>query len=476
MSPANATSQTAESAPNTSPRNGARGSGRHSVPLPVPPLAKPAKPKRITTAERTLESGLRVVVARRPSVPMVEVRLRVPFLSAKPHHLARSALLSDTILTGTARYDRNSLAVALQELGGDLSVGLDADRLLLSASALSTKLPDLLRLFAEVLTSASYPKDEVGGERARLVERITLARSQPGVIANEALGQRMAPGHPYGTSLPAIADVEATTAGQLRSLHSDLIRPDGALLVIVGDVLPSRALDSVERIFGEWSGTQAKRKVPALPELDLGPLLIVDRPGSVQTSLRFGGHSLTRDDERYPALQLANLAFGGMFSSRWVENIREDKGYTYSPRSSLDHSTLASSFTASADVATEVTAPAVVETLYELGRISSLPITQAELDLSRQYAIGTMALSVSTQAGLASTLSGLLGAGLDIEWLTRHRERLAAATISQVADAAAEFLAPRKLIGVAVGDAASIAGPLSAVIDVTVQDADTSGG
>jgi predicted Zn-dependent peptidase len=113
----------------------------------------------------------------------------------------------------------------------------------------------------------------------------------------------------------------------------------------------------------------------------------------------------------------------------------------------------------------------VLETLYELGRISSLPITQAELDLVRQYAIGTMSLSISTQAGLASTLSGLLGAGLDLEWLTRHRDRLAAVTLEQVADVAAEFLAPRKLVAVAVGDADRISSGLSGIVDIAVQGA-----
>jgi zinc protease len=396
---------------------------------------------------------------------MVEVRLRIPFLSATPHHLTRSSLLSDTILTGTSDHDRTGLAIALQELGGDLSVGLDADRLLLSGSALSTKLADLLDLLAEVVTSASYPKDEVSGERSRLVERITLARSQPGVIANEALGRRMAPNHPYGTSLPEITDVEATTAAQLRRLHGNLVRPSGALLVIVGDIVGSRALDIAERTLIGWTGQQTKQKIPPAPTPEDGPLLIVDRPGSVQTSLRFGGLALGRADERYPALQLANLAFGGMFSSRWVENIREAKGYTYSPRSTLDHSTLASSFIASADVATEVTAPAVLETLYELGRIASLPITEAELELVRQYAIGTMSLSISTQAGLASTLTGLLGAGLDVEWLTRHRDRLGAVTIDQVAEVATEFLAPRRLVAVAVGDAQLIEPTLQGIIE-----------
>jgi predicted Zn-dependent peptidase len=397
---------------------------------------------------------------------MVEVRLRVPFLSAKPRHLARASLLSDTILTGTANLDRTGLAIALQELGGDISVGLDADRLLLSASALSTRLSDLLGLFAEVVTSASYPTNEVSGERARLVERISMARSQPGVIANEALGQRMAPGHPYGSSLPAAADVEATTAAQLRKLHSDLVRPNGAFLVIVGDVSPARALDLAERNLSEWTGNAVPQKVPALPALQTLPLLIVDRPGSVQTSLRFGGEALPRGDERYAALQLANLAFGGYFSSRWVENIREDKGYTYSPRSGLEHATLASSFSAAADVATEVTTPAVLETLYELGRISSLPITGNELESVRQYAIGTLSLSTSTQAGLASTLSGLLGAGLNLDWLASHRQRLTEVSIDDVASAAAEFLAPRKLVGVAVGDAGQIASSLAGILDV----------
>jgi zinc protease len=442
----------------------------------VPALAAPTKPKKITASERVLASGLRVVAVRRPSVPMVEVRLRIPFLSAKPTHLAYSSLLSDTILTGTANADRTGLAIALQELGGDISIGLDADRLLLSASGLAARLPDLLAVYADVLDAASYPADEVAGERERLLERITMARSQPGVIANEALAHRMAPGHPYGQSLPTSESVAATTAAKLRRLHADRVRPAGAVLVIVGDVAPAKALDAAEKALSGWTGTPTSAKIPALPELGDLPLLIVDRPGSVQTSLRFGGAALTRSDERYPALQLANLIFGGYFSSRWVENIREDKGYTYSPRSSLDHAALGSSFSASADVATEVTAPTVVETFYELGRMASLPVTDDELESVRQYAIGTLALSTATQAGLASTLSALFGAGLGLDWLSGHPARLAGATVAQVTAVAAEFLAPTKLVGVAVGDASLIAGPLAGIVDVERAGAGSDGG
>jgi zinc protease len=434
--------------------------------LQVPGLAAAPKPKKLTFSERVLSSGLRVVAIRRPTVPMVEVRLRIPFFSTKPTHLARSSLLAGTIRTGTAEHDRASLAMALGDLGAELSVGRDADRLLLSASAISTGLPALLGLYAEILTSASYPGAEVSGERGRLLERITMSRSQAGVIAGEALAERMAPGHPYGRTLPDGPTVAATTAAQLRSLHAGLVRPDGALLVIVGDITPARALAAAESALDGWTGASPAAKVPALPPIPEAPLLIVDRPGSVQTAFRFGGAALSRQDERYPALQLANLIFGGYFSSRWVENIRERRGFSYSPRSSLDHAKLRSSFTVAADVATEVTAPALLETFYELGRMASGPVTDAELESVRQYAIGTLALSTATQAGLATTASGLLGAGIELEWLASHPARLAQVTVADVTEVAAEFLAPRKLIGVAVGDAGAITAPLAGIVEV----------
>lgn len=434
--------------------------------LQVPGLSKPARPKKLSAAEQVLPSGLRVVVIRRPTVPMVEVRLRIPFFSAKANHLARSQLLSATMLTGTAERDRTGLAIALGELGADLSVGVDPDRLQISASALASQLPALLGLYAEILTSAAYPATEVSGERTRMLERLTMARSQAGVIANEALAGRLSPGHPYGRTLPSERSVSATTAGQLRGMHANLVRPDGALLVIVGNIQPARALAAAESALAGWTGAAAAAKVPPLPELTEQPLLVLDRPGSVQTSFRFGGQALSRQDERYPALQLANLIFGGYFSSRWVENIRESKGYSYSPRSALEHAVLRSSFTVIADVATAVTAPAVLETLYELGRMATAPVTEAELESVRQYAIGTLALSTATQSGLASTVASLLGAGLELDWLSTHSARLATVTVAEVAVVAEEFLAPRTLVGVAVGDAGAITTPLSGLLAV----------
>jgi predicted Zn-dependent peptidase len=198
-----------------------------------------------------------------------------------------------------------------------------------------------------------------------------------------------------------------------------------------------------------------------LPVPPGGPLFVVDRPGSVQSTLRMGRLGLTRTDPGYPALQLANLIFGGYFTSRWTKNLREDKGYTYGPHSRLDHHVLGSTVALSVEVASEVTAPALLETLSELGRIALLPVSETEVASVQQYAIGTLALSTATQAGLASTLSGLSAFGLGLDWIAEHPARLLATTVEDVSAAATQFLAPYGFTSVLVGDAASVAGPLS---------------
>lgn len=447
-----------------------------SRPTPVPALTAPRKPRKLTVAETELGSGLRVVVVRKPGVPLVELRLRIPFQSARPDHPARAALLSEAILTGAGEYDRAGLAAAVQALGGDVTVGVDADRLLIGANGLATNLRPMLDLLATVLREPRYDKAEVETERERLVERLTIARSRAGVIANEALGYRMWGDHPYARDLPHADAVAEVTAAHLRRLHQQRVRPEGGVLVIVGDVSPQRVLGQVEAALGEWDGAPGAQRVPALPALETGPLLIVDRPGSVQSSIRLGGVALPRSDERYPALQLANLVFGGYFSSRWTENLREDKGYTYGPHSRIEHNVLGSSLLCDVEVATEVTAPALLETRYELGRIASLPVTAEEVESVRQYAIGTLALSTATQAGLAATLTALAAFGLGLDWLTEHPRRLARVTVDEVSAAATQFLAPSRLVEVVVGDADAITAPLAALGPVRAHDGAVTAG
>ena len=176
-------------------------------------------------------------------------------------------------------------------------------------------------------------------------------------------------------------------------MHREHVLPAGSSLVLVGDLEPRRATDAVAEALGTWVGAghgardAARARGPRAPAIEL-----VDRPGAVQSNVRLGGPAPRRTDPDLAAVRLANMIFGGYFSSRLVENIRERRGYTYSPRSSVDHQTAGSSFLVEADVATEVTGPALLETWYELGRMALTPVTEAELDGARRYILGSMAL------------------------------------------------------------------------------------
>ncbi|MGH8965858.1 MAG: M16 family metallopeptidase, partial [Actinomycetes bacterium] len=163
------------------------------------------------------------------------------------------------------------------------------------------------------------------------------------------------------------------------------------------------------------------------------------------------------------ALQLANLMFGGYFSSRWVENVREDKGYTYSAHCGLEFTPHGATLIADADTASEVTESAFLETRFELGRITVVPPEESEVDNARRYAIGSLTIATSSQRGLARHLIALAALGLDLDWLWAHPSRLQAVTTTQVAEAATEFLAPSRFTGVIVGDAERLANPLAAL-------------
>jgi zinc protease len=435
-------------------------------PRAVPGLGKIRRAKLPTVAERVLPSGLRVVAVRRASVPIVHVRLRVPTAVRRDADLARAGMLEHTMLLGTAERSQSEIADALQRIGGSLRASSDADRLVLAGESLAPGLPDLLGLLAEVLTAASYPRAEVEREAVRLADLLGRRLSQPGVVADERWLRQVFGDHPYGREYPAPDEVLDVSASSLRSAHRRRLAPDGSLLVLVGDLSPARVLDRVEGALAGWSGVGSPTTVPEVTRFTPGALQLVDRPGAVQSNLRVGGFALPRTDPDHAAQELANAIFAGPFVSRLTQNIREDKGYTYSPHSAVRHLRGDSRLLTSADVATEVTAPAMVEVLYELGRIASLPPTPDELESTVQYLTGTLALGTATQAGLAETLVDLMSDGKGVDWLQEYPARLAATTPEDVQEAAASMLAPASLVSVVVGDADVVEPGLSMLMEV----------
>ncbi|MDP9429408.1 MAG: insulinase family protein [Actinomycetota bacterium] len=443
-----------------------------SAPALIPPLGEPRPQPELAVTEQTLPNGLRLVIVPRPGVPLVELRLRVPFAAATARaaaqHTARAAVLSGAVLLGTGSRDATGIAEAVQAHGGELSVSTDPDRVLFATTLLAEGLAPVLGVLAEVLTGATYPADQVAAERARVAERISIARSQPGIIARTALAARRYGAHPYAEQLPAAELVNAVSSPTLRKLHRERVLPAGSTLVLVGDLDPAAAVEAVGAALADWTGEGTAVVAPPVPQPVPGPLQVVDRPGAVQSNLRLGGPAPGRTEPDLAAVRLANMVYGGYFSSRLVENIRERRGYSYSPRSSVDHLAAASSFLVEADVATEVTGPAFLETWYELGRMALAPVTEEELDGARRYVLGSMALSTATHAGLASTLSALAGSGLPPQWLAEHQQALAQVTVEEVQEAAHRFLQPAGLTAVVVGDAGQVADSLRAFGPVEV--------
>lgn len=435
----------------------------------VPPLKAIKLP---VVAERHLDNGLRVVVAKRSGVARVEARLLVPAArnnSAAPPALSR--VLTKTLLSGTPGRTSTEIAQTLQRLGGHLDAGADSDDFVLSGSALATELPAFLGLLAEVVTAATHPDDEVSVQREVAAQEITLQLSQPATIARHALLRRLFGDHPYGQGPPAAAEVQAVKPAQLRKLQDKRLRPEGAILVLVGDVVPARALDQAGAALANWSSGGGRPGVskprPAAP----APTLLVDRPRSVQTNIRIGGPAVGRNHPDYPKLALANLVFGGYFVSRLVDNIRERRGYTYSPGSGVHQNRRASFFTVQADVATEVTGPALVEIRYELNRMLAGPLEEAELTSAKRYLSGTLSMSIQTQAGLASYLTMLAARDLPVEYLRQFPAAVEAQEEDDVIEAARRYLAPRHLRTVMVGDVGAIRTAVEAFDDVEVQPA-----
>jgi predicted Zn-dependent peptidase len=421
-------------------------------------------------ATRVLANGLTVMAVRQKRVPLVQLRLMVPTARARVNQndQARQRVLGATLLSGTSSGTALDIARRLQELGGSLSAGADAEDLSLSGSALATHLGDLLALTAEVLADSTFPRSEVAIERDRVRQEVALQASQPSVQARLAVARRVFGPHPYGAGLPDPEVVGRVTTAQLTRYMHDRVGPGCAVLVLVGDIRAEQALDQAEAALGGWRASAPSEDLPAPPPIATGPLVLVDRPGAVQTNIRLAGPALPRSHPGYPPLALANIVFGGYFSSRLTHNLREDKGYTYSPHTMVEHHTAASVFTVAADVATGVTAPALVEIAYELGRLATLPVSAGELASAQRYLTGTLALAIQTQSGLASYLALLASFGLDLDYLRGLPAAVAKVTVDDVLEASARWLAPSALVTVMVGDASVIEQPLRRLTEVEV--------
>jgi zinc protease len=425
----------------------------------IPGLTPPRPVIWPPRARKTLSNGLEIVLVESHNIPKFTGQLF--FRSGNAVTAATSPGLADMVATvmrtGTTVRTSRQIEEDLRRMGADLSSGADADTSVISFSGLVDSSKYLLRLVSELAQQASFPADEFERERRQLVEGLRIERTTPGFLAGERLRRVLFGTHPYGTVSPTEAQVENYGLAQLVDFYRQIYRPGNALLVMVGDFPPQAMLEQVENVFGSWADSKVPEAPnPPLPDLHSRRVYLVHLPGAVQAQVLVGNRAITRKHPDWLPLTLANSIYGGAFNSRLVMNIREQKGYTYSPRSGAHPLRQHGYFSISAAVRNDVVAATLTEIFYEIDRMRSTPVGEDELADARNYLSGIFSLGLATQDGLAGQLATSTLERLPEDYLETYRERILALMAADVQDAAQKYFDSANAQIVIVGERAQI--------------------
>jgi zinc protease len=440
----------------------------------VPELA-PERP--VSWPKRTkarLANGLEIILAESHAVPKFHGELFFRSGNAAVAHRAPGLadLTASVVRTGTARRTSRQIEERLRGLGADLGSSAGADTSAISFAALSEFSVPALELVNELAREASFPEGEFERERRQKLEEVKLQRTEPGFLAGERLRKVLFGAHPYALVAPTEQQVSALQLDDLKSVYRESYTPENALLILVGDFDSETMLRSIENIFGSWSGRKPAPPPPPEPPKPRGRrVCLVHVPGAVQTQILAGCHAITRKHPDWLRLALANSLYGGAFNSRLVMNIREDKGYTYSPRSGVHALRQYGYFSVSAAVRNDVVAASLTEIFYEIDRLRSVPVPEPELADARNYLSGVFSMGLATQDGLLSQLSVVALNDLPDDYLETYREKVRALAPADLQEAARKYFDSPNMQIVVVGDRTQIQSQAALFGEVEIVDA-----
>lgn len=428
------------------------------APLPkdLPPYGPETPLVAPTVKAIKLDNGLTVWLVPEPGFPKVAIALAIRggFAADPADRPGISDLLTKTIDQGTATRMAKQIAQDLQGAGGDLSATAGKDSLIVSTSFLSSKSDKALTAFADVVRNASFPDSEVTLAKRNAIDDLKQKESQPSFLASRAMESVLFGSHPYHVTSPTEESISASTSTDLRRIYAERFRPDQALLVVVGDFENERMLAEIKSRFEGWKAP-ATAPVPEPEVVSATPqhvVFIVPRPSSVQTTLQLGMFGPLRSDPNYEAALVANAVYGGTFGSRLTSNIREDKGYTYSPHSALQAYRAVGVLTTRADVRNEVTGPTFNEMNYELNRLATTSPTPEELKQAERFLVGTKALELQSRESVANELARLWIDGLPPDEIGVYGRKIASTTADDVNAMARKYFPAAKAAIVAVGE------------------------
>jgi zinc protease len=459
------------------------------APAPPAPPAEPAPPVGIPATmpgllpehpiafpdftELTLANGLTVIHVPHGVQPIANLTLYLPVGAADDPaaHAGLAMMAADLLRQGTETRTAEQISEAIEGVGGSLWTDADADFLTISSTVLADDLPLAFDIVADITLRPTFPPEELDLVLQRTLSGLRAQLGEPGEIARRRFVQEVyGEGHPYGTS-PTPASVQGVTRDRLVALHDRAFRPDAALLVVAGDVELDRARALAEAHFGDWRpGAQPRPALPAPADPGPSRIALVHRPGSVQATIRVGHLGVRADEPDYFALEVMNRVLGGGFTSRLMQRLRDELGWTYGAGSGFTRPRDVGVFSVNTEVRTAVADSAVAEILAQLRALRDRPMDPAEMGSAVSYLIGSFPLGIETAGQIAGQIARARLIGRPPEHITEYRERIREVTPEDVTRAARRHVDPDRAVIVVVGDAVALLPRLRAIAPVVLYD------
>ena len=438
----------------------------------------PAEPKDLTLPSvhvSSLKNGLQVNTIVTDQLPVVYATLVVRSgAESDPAALpGLSGLVAQMLKEGTTKRTAAQLAEAIEFLGADLWASSDEENTYLGVRALTEHLGIVMEILAEVAAKPAFKNQELQKLKRRELDRLALSERQPRYIARRAFYRQLYGNHPYAT-------VDTTPQAVKRCRRSDLVRwhqrhfvGGNAFLVVAGDVDPDQVAEVAEQTLGSLK--PGKRAVPTYvepPRRTDRNILVVDRPGSVQSVIYIGNLAIQRANREWIPLLVANQVLGGSAASRLFEDLREKRGLTYGAYSSIGERVDIGPFVAYSSVRTEVTTEAIGAFFEHLQRINQEAAEPQELVNAKRYLSDSFPLKVDTPGKLAELVMKLRAFGLPDDYWDRYRNWIRATSASEAQYVARNYIRPQEALVVIVGQAADFAQSLERFGPVTVVSPD----
>jgi zinc protease len=423
-----------------------------------PPPAGTPKDFLIPAPRRfTLDNSLPVTLVPFGQVPKVTIRVVVG--AANLHEKADEIWLADLtgsmMREGTASLTADAVAREFAAMGGQLGISVGPDTTSIGADVLSDRAADAVRLLADVVQSPRLPESDFARVKSNLLRNLAIQRSSPQAQAQERFASLLYGDHPYGRLFPTEAMLQGYTLEQVRAFHKNNFTAGRARVYVAGIFDAKTMEDAIRQGFGKWTRGSAAPPPPVPPE-GKDRFALLDRPDAPQSTVLLGLRVPSPSHKDWIPLEVTDALLGGAFGSRITTNIRELKGYTYSPNSTLATHPGQASWMEAADVTTKVTGESVKEIFLEIDRLRKEAPPAAELRGIQNNVAGIFVVQNASRGGVIGRLAFVDMHGLGDTYLSSYVKRVMAVTPEDVRRIANEYLTPDRMALVVLGDVKTV--------------------